>query len=200
MSEPEPDGCRRPSADAWAAARRAYELEGVAKTEIARRLGVSARTVGRRAQRGGWIAHAEVLELARSQDGSGLIRLVGRLYRAFEAEIARLERRAGIGGAEAATGSQEKPTGAGAQASAEGAASGPAPDSERTARTLASLAKTLDTLIALKGVLPDIAAERVENDVLRAELEGRLARLGAAGAAADLPGGADDGGADVPEA
>lgn len=173
-----------PDPAAWTIARALYEVQGLSQNRIAERLGVSRDTVRRRAKRGGWLARNAAQSLLDAGDPGETARMVSRLYRAFETEILRLERRLlAAPGGDAAEGQPAD-----------------AAEAEKTARTLASLARTLDMLIALKNAQPQEQDEEARTaDDLRQELQERLGRLGEGGNAGGVPGRPDSGGTGLPE-
>ncbi|WP_235974684.1 sigma factor-like helix-turn-helix DNA-binding protein [Stappia albiluteola] len=177
VDNPKSDERTPPGPDDWAMARALYEIEGLPLTDIGARLGVSRGTVRRRVQQGGWVSRKATQSLLDAGEPNGVARMVSRLYRAFETEILRLERRL-----------LADPY--------EGAADGPqadaAAEAEKTARTLASLARTLDMLIELRKAQPQGTDEEARTaDDLRQELQERLGRLGEGGDAGEIPGGPD---------
>jgi hypothetical protein len=156
-------------ADVWREARHFYEEEGCGAEELGRRFGVTRQTVERRIRLEGWVRQSHLRELMERGDTRGLARMVARLIAAFDAQIRAVEAQF--------TGGDE---------------TGLAPDPasvERNARTLGSLAKTLDILIELRGGLSDngTQAER-DADGLRRELEKRLERLCREAPASAVPG------------
>ena len=82
----------------WADARRLFE-QGIARNEIAARMGVVAPTVNRRAQREGWRRHKPVRKPAsRPRSFESLTvaarrALVQRLYKAMDTKLKLMERR-----------------------------------------------------------------------------------------------------------
>jgi hypothetical protein len=156
--------------DAWREARHLYEEGGCGAEELGQRFGVTRQTVERRIRVEGWVRQGHLRELMEKGDTRGLARMVARLIAAFEAQIRAVEAQF-LGG------------------DAVEIATDPA-SVERNARTLGSLAKTLDILIELRGGLSgsETQAER-DADGLRRELEKRLERLCREAPAAAVPGG-----------
>ncbi|WEK52576.1 MAG: hypothetical protein P0Y66_11650 [Candidatus Kaistia colombiensis] len=152
--------------DQWAAIRVAYETSGVPLRDIAALHGVSHVSVAKHAERHGWLRPGEAPPLP---DGAAAEKLVARLYRTFEKQVAELELRF---------------------------ASGESGVEEKDARTLAVLARTLETLGKLREGTEDAAgAAPVDIDAVRSRLQARLEQLDAAGAEAGAPaGGAAAGG------
>lgn len=148
------------SLDQWAAVRVAYETSALPLRDIAAGHGVSHVAVAKRADRQGWLRPGEAPPLP---DGAAEEKLVARLYRTFEKQVAELELRFanGEGGVE-----------------------------EKDARTLSVLARTLETLGKLREGTDDAAdAAPVDIEALRARLQARLEQLDAAGDAAIPPAG-----------
>ncbi|MCX5572322.1 hypothetical protein [Kaistia nematophila] len=146
--------------DQWAAVRVAYETSALPLRDIAAQHGVSHVAVAKRAERQGWLRPGEAPPLP---DEAASEKLVARLYRTFEKQVAELELRfaSGEGGVE-----------------------------EKDARTLSVLARTLETLAKLReGKEDDAGAAPVDIDALRARLQARLEQLDAAGEAAGAPAG-----------
>jgi hypothetical protein len=144
--------------DQWAAIRVAYETTAVPLRELAAGHGVSHVSVAKRAERQGWLRPGEAPPLP---DGAAEEKLVARLYRTFERQIAELELRF-----------------AGAEGGVE----------EKDARTLSVLARTLETLAKLRGGAEADGQDDgggVDIEALRARLQARLEQLDAAGDAAD---------------
>ena len=152
-------------ADVWAEARRLVEETKLPQGVIARELGLSPTTLSARKNREGWTrppgAPEAFLLSGGRQRWSGVekpdkaaarrTRLTGRLYRAFERQIADVEARA----FNPKTKTEEK-----------------------DARTLGTLARTLATLMALDRDDGATAKEpeRVDRGKLNAELARRIAR------------------------
>ncbi|MCA1300716.1 LXG domain-containing protein [Stappia indica] len=160
------------TAEGWATARRLYEQEQLDAGAIAEMMEVTAVTVARRARADGWVRHGAVRDLIEAGDTHGVARMVARLTRAFEIQIAAVETQ--LRG-EAATSATLKA----------GEASGHV---ERNARTLGSLAKTLDILIELRAGIKDLEPSGKDEDALRQELADRLDRLCRQGRAAGVSG------------
>lgn len=172
------------SSDVWREVRRLYEYEGCGPGELAGRFGVAPPTVIRRIRAEGWVRQEQLRALMERGDTRGLARMVARLIAAFEAQVRAVE-------------AQFED-----DADGGGPARAPAFDPaavERNARTLGSLAKTLDILIELRGGLStdDDGAER-DADALRRDLETRLERLCREAPAAAVPGRPRPGGTRVP--
>lgn len=144
--------------DVWRRARGLHEDEGLGAAEIAERFGVKRSTVERRMRLEGWLRRTDIHEVMRAGDMRGLARMVARLITAFDAQIRAVEAQFGAEGGSAAL--------------ADPAAV------ERNARTLGSLAKTLDILIELRGGLAaGDPQETRDAEAMRRELERRLSRL-----------------------
>ncbi|NRG19401.1 hypothetical protein HPQ64_17040 [Rhizobiales bacterium] len=155
---------RRPGPVAWDEARRDHETNGVSFNEIADRLGVTRKAVAQRARDDGWLAGSDARAILIAGDPRRMRQLVNRLYRAFDVEIGRLEKRLGLNAGEAPPEPVE-----GVDAVSE---------AEKTARTLSSLARTLDTLIELRSSLPEAEEDSGKGaDDLRQELAERLERI-----------------------
>jgi len=140
--------------DQWAAVRVAYETTALPLRDIAALHGVSHVSIANHAERRGWLRPGEAPPLP---DGVAEEKLVARLYRTFEKQVAELELRFanGEGGVE-----------------------------EKDARTLSVLARTLETLGKLReGTEDDAGAAPVDIEALRARLQARLEQLDAAGEA-----------------
>jgi len=187
MSEDEaargPSARKRPvhlTPDLWQAARALYETEDVGVEEIARRMDVTAATITRRVRRDGWVRAGRLRDLMDAGDTRGLARMVARLAQVFEHQIAAIETQL-----QAARGTE-----AGADTRAG--------TLERNARTLGSLAKTLDVLIELRAGVAELAPSGEDEDALRRELAQRLDRLCRQGKAAGLPVPPEPPGTDVP--
>jgi len=138
--------------DQWAAIRVAYETTVLPLRDIAARHGVSHVSVAKRAERQAWLRPGEAPPLP---DEAAEEKLVARLYRTFEKQVAELELRFanGEGGVD-----------------------------EKDARTLAVLARTLETLGKLREGADDAAgAAPVDIDALRTRLQKRLEQLDAEG-------------------
>ena len=165
-------------------ARRLYEHTRVPVQRIADLLGISKSTLNLRIPRWGWkrrteripegddagvvaVASPPVEPLPPAEPVAPLPRekLIARLVARIETEIAAVERlvaRAGL------------------DAGADGAA-----DTERAARTLAILVRSLRELAALeRGQAPDDEEAERDADAYRRELEATLERVLAGGAAA----------------
>lgn len=169
-----PPGRKRPvhlTAEGWATARRLYEQEQLDAGAIAEMMEVTAATVARRARADGWVRHGAVRDLIEAGDTRGVARMVARLTRAFEIQIAAVE-------------TQLRGEAAGAALKG-GEAAGHV---ERNARTLGSLAKTLDILIELRAGIKDLEPSGKDEDALRQELADRLDRLCRQGRAAGVSG------------
>ena len=148
--------------DQWAAIRVVYETSQLGLREIAALHGVSHVSVTKQAARHGWLRPGEAPPLP---DEAAEEKLVARLYRTFERQVAELELRFanGEGGVD-----------------------------EKDARTLSVLARTLETLAKLRGGQDeDEGAGGVDIEALRARLQERLEQLRGDGPAT----GAADGGA-----
>lgn len=152
--------------DQWATIRVAYETTAVGLRDIAAIHGVSHVSVAKQAERHGWLRPGEAPPLP---DGVAEEKLVARLYRTFERQVAELELRfaGGEGGVE-----------------------------EKDARTLSVLARTLETLAKLREGADDASgAAPVDIEALRARLQKRLEQLDAEGEpAAASAGGTQPGG------
>lgn len=141
-------------------ARQLYEDNGVSLDEVAERVGISRRSLGRRAKNFGWSRPADGLPLgplSRSE-------LIGRLIARVEVEIAAVERLVAKAGLEPQAG----------------------PEGERAARTLAVLVRSLRELVALeRGALEPTDDEEPprDPDAYRRELAATLERVLAGGAA-----------------
>ncbi|WP_029059829.1 hypothetical protein [Stappia stellulata] len=166
------------SADGWRIARSLYENDGLDFDAIARRLDVTAATVTRHAREEGWLRAASVRDLIEAGDTPGLARMVARLSKAFEHQISAIETQFRV-------------------AAGEGGATADGGTLERNARTLGSLAKTLDVLIELRSGVASLDPTGGDEDALRRELAERLDRLCRRGAAAGISGKAGPPGADV---
>ncbi len=137
-------------------------------TEICRLGRISRTALYRRSAKEGWRGRKK--DAAKPAAKSGKSKkpakephradLVGRLYRAFERQVADAEARL-------------------SDAALEGAAG------EKEARTLGTLARTLEKLIELQGELedkkPDDSGERVDILRLRRKLARRIARMRGSG-------------------
>ncbi|WP_428700359.1 hypothetical protein [Stappia sp.] len=158
--------------EVWRQARHLYEDEGRGSAELAERFGVTRATVERRVRAEGWVRQEQLRALMESGDTRGLARMVARLIAAFEAQVRAVEAQF------------QDEAGNDGMASALDAAA-----VERNARTLGSLAKTLDILIELRSGLStdDDGAER-DADALRRDLEKRLERLCREAPVAAVPG------------
>lgn len=124
----------RPSAQAWARARTAFEGGAATANVIALGLGIAPATLRRRARAEGWRVPAE--EARDDTDRSGRARrdqLLARLYALLRRQARALERRLKV---------------------QDGTTASPAADSERDARTLAALLRSLRTLQALAAAEP----------------------------------------------
>jgi hypothetical protein len=140
--------------DQWATIRVIYETSALGLREIASLHGVSHVSVAKQAERHGWLRPGEAPPLP---DEAAEEKLVARLYRTFERQVAELELRFanGEGGVE-----------------------------EKDARTLSVLARTLETLAKLRGGADeDGDGGGVDIEALRARLQERLEQLDGAGAA-----------------
>ncbi|WP_093805206.1 hypothetical protein [Stappia sp. ES.058] len=168
------------SADGWRIARSLYENDGLEFDAIARRMNVTVPTVTRHARDEAWLRAATVRDLIEAGDTPGLARMVSRLAKAFEHQISAIETQfrtvstAGDGGARSDGGTLE-----------------------RNARTLGSLAKTLDVLIELRSGVASLDPTGGDEDALRRELAERLDRLCRRGAAAGVSGKPGPGRTDV---
>jgi hypothetical protein len=151
--------------DRWAAIRVVYETSALSLREIAATHGVSHVSVAKQAERHGWLRPGEAPSLP---DDTAEEKLVARLYRTFERQVAELELRFanGEGGVD-----------------------------EKDARTLSVLARTLETLAKLRGGADeDDGTGVVDIEALRARLQERLEQLGGAGPAAGAAAGCAAGG------
>lgn len=166
--------------EAWAEARQLYESGALDADGVVKRFCVAKSTVLRHIQAEGWVRSGDVRGLIAAGDTQGLACLVGRLAEAFERQVEAIELEIGRARAlklDRAEASQL---------------------AERNARTLGSLARTLDVLIDLRGGVRELDPAGRDEDALRHELAQRLDRLCGEGAVAGLPGAADGGGAAVP--
>ncbi|WP_067341253.1 hypothetical protein [Stappia indica] len=166
--------------EAWAEARQLYESGALDVDGVVKRFCVAKSTVLRHIQAEGWVRSGDVRGLIAAGDTQGLACLVGRLAEAFERQVEAIELEIGRARAlklDRAEASQL---------------------AERNARTLGSLARTLDVLIDLRGGVRELDPAGRDEDALRHELAQRLDRLCGEGAVAGLPGAADGGGAAVP--
>ena len=166
--------------EAWAEARQLYESGALDADGVVKRFCVAKSTVLRHIQAEGWVRSGDVRGLIAAGDTQGLACLVGRLAEAFERQVEAIELEIGRARAlklDRAEASQL---------------------AERNARTLGSLARTLDVLIDLRGGVRELDPAGRDEDALRHELAQRLDRLCGKGAVAGLPGAADGGGAAVP--
>jgi hypothetical protein len=139
--------------DQWAMIRVVYETSALGLREIAALHGVSHVSVAKQAERHGWLRPGEAPPLP---DEAAEEKLVARLYRTFERQVAELELRfaSGEGGVE-----------------------------EKDARTLSVLARTLETLAKLRGGAgEDGYGGGIDIAALRTRLQTRLEQLDAAGA------------------
>ncbi|MCJ8143852.1 hypothetical protein MKI84_13085 [Ancylobacter sp. A5.8] len=137
-------------------ARRLYEDSRVPLKDVAAQLGLSPRSLHRRAQKWGWARHAGGIRAQPLPRRTLIARLVTRI----EAEIAAVERLVARAGLEA-----------------EG---GVAADTERAARTLAVLVRSLRELAALeRGEENEIDDEEMPRDAeaYRRELAATLERV-----------------------
>ncbi|SHE62257.1 hypothetical protein SAMN02745157_0575 [Kaistia soli DSM 19436] len=151
----------------WASVRARFEGTIDPIVDIAHQHGMSHVALWRRAKRDGWVRphQAPSVPLAAEDD-----KLLGRLFRAFERQVADLEQRFLAGG-----GSIE----------------------EKDARTLSVLARTFETLAKLRDEREGPVDEgSVDLDDLRARLAQRLSALDPRGLAASGADGADGGGVD----
>lgn len=172
---------RRPSKADWIAARSDFEGGRISLRALAQRLGVARLTVTRRAEKDGWLSAPDASAILKAGDPARVEHRVNRLYRAFDMEINRLERRLGVGTAEDAADPGDK-----GDAAAE---------AEKTARTLSSLARTLDTLIELRAGLPASQQEaEKDEDALRRDLAERIQKFSAGRRHAGVSGTGDAGG------
>lgn len=169
------------SPDLWAEGRRLYEIAGLDINAVAEILKVHPRTVYTHIRQEQWSRQLQVggtLPLRGVGKGDRK-RLTARLFAAFEKQVADLEERiTALDGRES---------------------------DDRDARTLATLAQTLDRLVVLDANLKaeEAAAEDAEEepdaDEFRRDLARRLERLEAA-RDRDAAGGADGGGDGTPVA
>ena len=167
------------SADGWRIARSLYENDGLEFDAIARRMNVTVPTVARHARDEAWLRAASVRDLIEAGDTPGLARMVARLAKAFEHQISVIE-------------TQFRAAAGKGEARADGGTL------ERNARTLGSLAKTLDVLIELRSGVASLDPTGGNEDALRRELAERLDRLCRRGAAAGVSGTAGPPGTDLP--
>jgi len=144
----------------WPEARRLYEETGLSVVKIGEKLGLKDSRIRYRARKNGWVRQVCLTATLKDADGQARSVMIARLYKAFEKQIGQLEARleALFKSASAAT-----VTDLG--------------DVDRTARTLASLARTLDTLIALEEARGAKEEPGDDPDALRQELAARLERL-----------------------
>lgn len=166
--------------EAWAEARQLYESGALDADGVVKRFCVAKSTVLRHIQAEGWVRSGDVRGLIAAGDTQGLACLVGRLAEAFERQVEAIELEIGRSRAlklDRAEASQL---------------------AERNARTLGSLARTLDVLIDLRGGVRELDPAGRDEDALRHELAQRLDRLCGEGAVAGFSGAADGGGAAVP--
>ncbi len=151
---------KRYAPQVWEEARRLYEETKLTGGQISARLGVSSSQLRFRAKTGNWVRQKE-LEAALQAAGPGeRMTLLARLYRAFERQVSQLEERLGR---------MLAPDGEGELATLA--------DVDRTARTLASLARTLDMLLSLQKSQQAEETDERNPDDLRAELAKRLGSL-----------------------
>lgn len=149
----------------WAAMQVRYETTRDALSAIAAEHDISYEALWRHAKRAGWVRPGATPKVPELGDDD---KLLGRLFRAFDRQVADLEQRFLSGG-----GSVE----------------------EKDARTLSVLAKTFETLAKLRDEREGPAdAESVDLDDLRARLAQRLSALDPRGVAAAGADGADGGG------
>lgn len=166
--------------EAWAEARQLYESGALDVDGVVKRFCVAKSTVLRHIQAEGWVRSGDVRGLIAAGDTQGLACLVGRLAEAFERQVEAIELEIGRARAlklDRAEASQL---------------------AERNARTLGSLARTLDVLIELRGGVRELDPAGRDEDALRHELAQRLDRLCGEGAVAGFSGAADGGGAALP--
>ncbi|MBZ9934987.1 hypothetical protein LB518_01670 [Mesorhizobium sp. BR1-1-16] len=151
----------------WAVMRVRYETTRDAVSAIASDEGISYEALWRHAKRAGWARPGAAPKIPEMGDDD---RLLGRLFRAFERQVADLEQRflSGAGSVE-----------------------------EKDARTLSVLARTFETLAKMRDERGGPVDEgSVDLDDLRARLARRLEALGPYGVAAAGADGADGGGDD----
>lgn len=150
---------------AWAEVRARYETTIDPVRDIAKAHGITHVVLWRRAKKLGWTRPDEVPPVP---EGAADDKLLGRLFRAFERQIADLEQRF---------------------------LTAPGSIEEKDARTLSVLAKTFETLAKMRdergGAVEDAD---VDLDDLRARLAERLAGLGPPRLGAGGADGADGGG------
>lgn len=131
------------SVEEWAEGRRLFEA-GVPTAMIAEQLGVVPATVHTRARNGDWKRPLDWEALGRGMatGGGRRKRMVARLYSAFEKQVLDLEARmADLDGREA---------------------------DDRDARTLATLAQTLDRLVTLDtGAKPGTRASQSDSSQMK---------------------------------
>ena len=152
--------------EAWAEARQLYESGALDADGVVKRFCVAKSTVLRHIQAEGWVRSGDVRGLIAAGDTQGLACLVGRLAEAFERQVEAIELEIGRSRAlklDRAEASQL---------------------AERNARTLGSLARTLDVLIDLRGGGRELDPAGRDEDALRHELAQRLDRLCGEGASA----------------
>ncbi|MTI17067.1 hypothetical protein E1162_07420 [Rhodobacteraceae bacterium RKSG542] len=157
--KPESPKALKPDERLWRAMREQYEIAGKSARAISIEFGVVRSTLQRRIKKEGWIAPEEgggasPLRLQRKQKGEAL---VGRLYRSVEVQLEALEARL----------NQLRQEGEGTTA-----------DAGNLARTVATLAKTLELLLGLNQMEPEGDAYNAEEERrLRQDLAHRLAAL-----------------------
>jgi hypothetical protein len=139
--------------ETWERVRRLYEDTVTTVGAIGAQFGVSDVTIHNRAKREGWVRHAHARK-SRQQLPKipSRAELIARLYRAFEKQIAEVEARFG------------QPT---------------ADEGEQDARTLGTLARTLEKLIELDRERTEDRDKEEPADLarLRQTLSDRLRRL-----------------------
>lgn len=157
------------SIDATEKARRLYEDSRVPLKEVAAQLGLSRRSLFRRARSWGWVRQRPDVPPRPVPRRALIARLVTRI----EAEIAAVERLVARAGLVAQGGAGEAGVAAGTAASV-------AADTERAARTLAVLVRSLRELAALeRGEDNEIDDEEMPRDAgaYRRELAATLERV-----------------------
>jgi hypothetical protein len=138
----------------WERVRRLYENTATPVRTIGAEFGVTSAAIHAHARRGAWIRHAGAWKSKRQLPKvPSRAEFISRLYRAFEKQVAEIEARFG-------------------QPSAD--------DGEQDARTLGTLARTLEKLIELDREQTEDRDKEEPADLarLRQRLKDRLGRLG----------------------